>query len=52
MEKELGYNFLSTSFTGSPSAAASPELSNEENNSEEDDCCDSSCGCHEVEVET
>ena len=52
MEKELGYNSLSTSFTGSPSAAAPPKLSNEEDNSEEGDCCNSSCGCHDVEVET
>ena len=49
METELGYNFLNTSFTGSTSA--SPELSSEENNSENDDCCDSSCGCHDTEVE-
>jgi len=45
MERELGYNFLNTSFTAAPSA--SPELSNEEDNSEDGDCCDSSCGCHD-----
>ena len=45
METELGYNFLSTSFTGSTSA--SPELSNEEDSSQDDECCDSGCGCHD-----
>jgi len=45
MERELGYNFLSTSFTGSTSA--SPELGNEEDNSQDDECCDSGCGCHD-----
>jgi len=50
MEKELGYNFLNTSFTVAPSAA--PELNNEENDSENDECCNSSCGCHDAEGET
>ena len=50
MEMELGYNFLNTSFTAAPSA--SPELSNEEDNSEDDDCCNSSCGCHDADIET
>ena len=50
MERELGYNFLNTSFTTGPSA--SPELNNEEDTSQDDECCDSSCGCHDAEVET
>ena len=49
MERELGYNSLSTSFTGSPSATTPPKLSNEEDNSEDDECCDSACGCHDAE---
>ena len=50
MERELGYNFVDTSFSVAPSA--SPQLSNEENDSEDDDCCDSGCGCHDTSVET
>jgi|TARA_R110002051_G_scaffold324697_2_gene423205 hypothetical protein len=50
MEKELGYNFLNTSFT--VGASASPELNNEKNDSENDECCDSGCGCHDAEGET
>ena len=45
MEMELGYNFLNTSFTATPSAT--PDLNDEEDSSEDDECCNSGCGCHD-----
>lgn len=42
MEGELGYNYLSTGFTGRTTTS---QVSGEE---EDSDCCGNDCGCHDT----